>query len=303
MTTSIAQISANRTNAQKSTGAITQAGKNKISQNAVTHGLFSKQLVLANENPLEYQSLLEELHRSLRPVGILEHSLVERIAISLWKQKRLVKAENARLNLELQTRKITDAVNSELNWSFSPHAASEKDLTPIDYEQFEHWEAILREYETIDLSESFDVSKIEAQLPTIFNELCIGAKFNAVTPEGYLKKHETPSHYFKNIARYCHDELQQLERKQLVLAVAEMIQDKRAILPEKSRESLAKYQVMLDNELYKAIKALRETQEWRVSTLPAANESFVLNCPPRPYFIFVGNMGSCIGLPSKFSHI
>jgi hypothetical protein len=278
MNTSIAQISANRANAQKSTGAITQTGKAKVAQNAITHGLFAEQLVLATENPLEYQSLLEELHSSLQPVGILERSLVERIAISLWKQKRLEKAENARLNLELQTRKIADAVNSELNWSFSFHAVSEQDLTPIDYKQFERCEAILREYGTIDMSEPFDIAKIEAQLPTIFNELCIGAKFNAVTPEDYLQKYETPLHYFKNVARYCHDELQQLERKRLVLAVAEMIKNKRAILPEKSRESLAKHQVMLDNELYKAIKALREAQTWRIDMLPAANrQDYSLN--------------------------
>lgn len=33
------------------------------------------------------------------------------------------------------------------------------------------------------------------------------------------------------------------------------------------RDALAKYQVMLDNELYKAIKALRETQAWRLDSL------------------------------------
>jgi hypothetical protein len=109
ITTSIAQISANRANAQKSTGAITQAGKNKISQNAITHGLFSKQLVLADENPLEYQLLLDQLQQELSPVGILEQSLVERVAQTLWKQKRLVKAETAQLNLEHQTRQLDNS--------------------------------------------------------------------------------------------------------------------------------------------------------------------------------------------------
>jgi two-component sensor histidine kinase len=77
MTTSIAQISANRINAQKSTGAITEAGKKKVSQNALTHGLFSKQLVLAEENSLDYQLLLQQLQQEFSPVGILEQSLVE----------------------------------------------------------------------------------------------------------------------------------------------------------------------------------------------------------------------------------
>ncbi len=110
MSTSIAQISANRANAKKSTGAITQLGKSKVSQNAITHGLFAKQLVLMDENPLEYQSLLDELQRSLQPVGILEQSLIERIAISLWRQKRLVKAEAAYLTLEHQPKRIAPLV-------------------------------------------------------------------------------------------------------------------------------------------------------------------------------------------------
>lgn len=278
MTTSIAQISANRTNAQKSTGAITQAGKAKVAQNAITHGLFSKQLILADENPLEYQLLLEQLQQELSPVGILEQSLVERVAISLWKQKRLVRAENARLNLELQTQKLVNAVNSELNLSFSSHAISERDLTETDDVHIGRYETILLELEMIDLSKSIDITEIEACFPSVFQELCIGAKLNAVTPEEYLHKYETPSNFFKHVAHYCRDELQQLERKQLVLAVAQMVKDKRAILSEKSRDSLAKYQVMLDNELYKAIKAFREVQAWRIDTLPAANrDKFLLN--------------------------
>lgn len=271
MTTSTAQISANRTNALKSTGAITQAGKAKVAQNAITHGLFSKQLVLQDENPLEYQLLLDQLQQELSPVGILEQSLVERVAISLWKQKRLLKAEMAKLNLERQTQKLVHAVNNELNLSLSSRAITEQDLIKIEIEDIAHCEAILREYETLDLSESFDVIQIEVNLPFMFQELCIGAKFNALTPEAYMQKYETSAAFFKHVARYSRDKLSQLERKQLVLAVAELVKDKRAILPEKSRDSLAKYQVMIDNEMYKALKTLREQQEWRVNSLQSIN--------------------------------
>ncbi|MFA5961033.1 MAG: hypothetical protein WC785_11030 [Tatlockia sp.] len=41
---------------------------------------------------------------------------------------------------------------------------------------------------------------------------------------------------------------------------------------------LTKYQVMLDNELYKAIKTLRETQAWRLDALQSVSgeNGFVL---------------------------
>ena len=54
----------------------------------------------------------------------------------------------------------------------------------------------------------------------------------------------------------------------IVLEIAQMVRNKRAILQHGLlRDALAKYQIMLDNELYKAIKALRETQTWRLESL------------------------------------
>ena len=46
----------------------------------------------------------------------------------------------------------------------------------------------------------------------------------------------------------------------IVSAVAELVKSKHVILKEKLRDSLCKYQVMLDNELYKAMKAMRDAQ-------------------------------------------
>jgi len=65
MPTSAAQISANQTNAQKSTGPVTEIGKSKVAGNAIKHGLFSKNLILADEDPFEYQNLLGLLQSDL----------------------------------------------------------------------------------------------------------------------------------------------------------------------------------------------------------------------------------------------
>jgi hypothetical protein len=100
MTTSSAQISANQSNAQKSTSPITEIGKSQVANNAIKHGLFSKNLILADEDPFEYQTLLDQLQSELIPHGILEQTLIERIAVSLWRQKRLVRAETAYIDFE-----------------------------------------------------------------------------------------------------------------------------------------------------------------------------------------------------------
>ena len=103
MPPSAAQISANQINAQKSTGPISEIGKSQVANNAIKHGLFSKNLILADEDPFEYQNLLDQLQSELSPSGVLEQTLIERIAVSLWRQKRLIRAETAYIEFGPQT--------------------------------------------------------------------------------------------------------------------------------------------------------------------------------------------------------
>jgi len=89
------QMLANRKNAQNSTGPRSAQGKDKVSCNRITHSILSNKLLLDDENPYEYQSLLYDLQTHLKPTGTLELSLVEKIAVILWRQRRLVSAEAA----------------------------------------------------------------------------------------------------------------------------------------------------------------------------------------------------------------
>jgi hypothetical protein len=68
--------------------------------NAVKHGLLSGKLILEGEAPEDYQALMGGLERSLQPKGTLELALVEKVAIALWKQRRLVAAETASVLVE-----------------------------------------------------------------------------------------------------------------------------------------------------------------------------------------------------------
>ena len=52
---SVAQIRANRLNAQKSTGPRTAEGKAAASQNAAKHGLLAEQVVIKGEDPAEFE--------------------------------------------------------------------------------------------------------------------------------------------------------------------------------------------------------------------------------------------------------
>jgi hypothetical protein len=83
------QITANRRNAQLSTGPRTSAGKAKVSVNALKHGLTGHQVVLPNENPDEFESFRTGLLADLAPRGDLEVALAERIVIAIWRLRRV----------------------------------------------------------------------------------------------------------------------------------------------------------------------------------------------------------------------
>lgn len=88
------KIDANRANAQKSTGPTSPSGKAKAAQNAVKHGLSSREVVLADEDPEAYECLRNQLWDQLRPRNVLEEVVCE-ITETAWRIQRLVRVEKA----------------------------------------------------------------------------------------------------------------------------------------------------------------------------------------------------------------
>jgi hypothetical protein len=89
-----AQVAANRSNAQKSTGPRTPEGKEKASQNAVKHGLFAREGVIRGEDGEEFEMHREMLLEQLNPAGALEEILAERIVDLSWRLKRAVQDQS-----------------------------------------------------------------------------------------------------------------------------------------------------------------------------------------------------------------
>jgi len=88
-----AQITANRINAESCTGPKTGAGKERSSQNALKHGLFSRRVVLPHESQDEYEGRLAELTAHYQPVGVQEATIVREIADNRWKLERARRIE------------------------------------------------------------------------------------------------------------------------------------------------------------------------------------------------------------------
>jgi hypothetical protein len=86
-----AQTSANRANAQKSTGPRTPEGKETAAQNALKHGLFARETVIRGEDEDEFEMHREMLLGQLIADTPLEEILAERIVDLSWRLKRAVR--------------------------------------------------------------------------------------------------------------------------------------------------------------------------------------------------------------------
>lgn len=75
--------------------------------NALKHGILSKLAVLAHEDHAEFADLLAALIEEHRPAGMTERHLIEELATIIWRKRRVLLAEGAKINEGLK-----GAVNS-----------------------------------------------------------------------------------------------------------------------------------------------------------------------------------------------
>jgi hypothetical protein len=78
-------------------GSRSHTGKTRSSRNSLKHGIFSYATVLQGEHPKQYASLLEALRKDLKPQGGLQELLVEKLAMTTWRYRRLILAESAEI--------------------------------------------------------------------------------------------------------------------------------------------------------------------------------------------------------------
>src|SRR5262245_34312815 len=104
------QIEANRRNALKSTGPVTDDGKSIVARNALKHGLFTADLLVEGEDPHDLAEHRRKLLADLAPQNYTEELLVERIISVTWRLRRLSAAEQQHLNdlADDQRDRLTD---------------------------------------------------------------------------------------------------------------------------------------------------------------------------------------------------
>ena len=217
------RLAANRANAQHSTGPITIAGKAISSRNATRHGLLSDKLFLDDENPDDFDTLLDDLVRSLAPTGALEMSLVERIAVTLWRQRRLVHAETASVSLARQAQKIAGGVSHELGRGYGSEL-KESELGAFDAERVTWSRNAIAEIEALEV---IDIRSIEQAAPLVFEQLKADAGEDQEDPATFAEGHKGGlTGYIAELLIWCRKQLREAEARPHIMALAEHVRAK-----------------------------------------------------------------------------
>ena len=93
MTADTPRRSANRVNAQKSTGPSTPEGKSKSSRNSLTHGLCARDVLIPGENQARHDALRIAIWDEIQPESELEAVLCDNLVATQWSIERCQASE------------------------------------------------------------------------------------------------------------------------------------------------------------------------------------------------------------------
>ena len=82
------QVEGNRRNASKSTGPVTEAGKERSRRNAIRHGLTAETVIGDLEDEEDYKRFEAAITADFNPETAVERELVLRLASALWRLRR-----------------------------------------------------------------------------------------------------------------------------------------------------------------------------------------------------------------------
>ena len=83
------KVRANRENAKKSTGPRTLSGKEKVSGNALTHGLTAEKHVIIGESIEEFNTFKDSMLKVYEPFGAYEEEIFIKLIELLWRLRRV----------------------------------------------------------------------------------------------------------------------------------------------------------------------------------------------------------------------
>lgn len=295
-TTSLAKRESNRENAARSSGPRTLEGKAVVRLNALKHGLLSKELVISQgdgkEDANEFATLLNDLCNELSPQGTIEEILVEIIARSYWRLRRVTRFEVGILRKRLD-RVVAD-YKPQINWDDEKVniLTDYKSLVKAEKELMKGYESVITLLEGDLIIDKVTEAGDEIGIYFFYVRL-IRSEFltdaSSINPELFVNRltkfeitlEEMREFLLKNgwddkkirssfirqcvagISR-CKERIEELERRgrKAELKASRLIQTKS--LPDAlSMERIIRYENSIERQLYRALDQLERIQRKR----------------------------------------
>jgi len=298
MTVSERQLKANKKNAQKG-GVKTSEGKAIVKHNALKHGLLAKEIVITvgegAENPEEFSVLMQDLNTQLKPEGILEEMLVEKIAVAYWRLRRAYTYEVGLIRNELDH--ATDDYYDKTGWLDKERNKTDEEIdqeTQQNAEEIKKWRksaSRLRNMRkngkplevTYDLDDSWEwlCDKVSYLLPrtddgkiAILGSQMLREFFNENLSWTDEEIWEALIDICQEKRQECENEISALDKEKKKNKLKLQVVKKLGNIPSKEElDRLLRYEGALERQFYKALNQLERLQRLRLGdAVPAPVE-------------------------------
>jgi hypothetical protein len=254
-----AQIKANQENAKKSTGPLTEEGKQRSSMNAMTHGIFSTIPLLPGENLEQFKLLEEEIIKAYQPTDAMECLLVQRVYLTCMRQIRLREAEAAKLEIsmmpEVMCKTVTQLFEHNSDKRFTAEDMSE--LTEAHYMFAQALEKEIKEshYQSLALT----IEMIKEKMPLTSRHMKdIHEEEYKLSWEEFIQKPGMLRAAISMLAKKVKIQLASTKNNHIAYTLKHKLKIVHRIPHGDDMTLFTKYQVQLDTDLYRSMKALQD---------------------------------------------
>ena len=266
-TPSKAKIKANRQNAKRSTGPISIQGKLKVSQNAITHGIFAASPLLPNENAEEFKNLCQGIAEVYPAVDAIAAGLVERIILAIWRQKRLRIAEAAKLQISMTPEIMAEEISDLLRLPYSMRINAEA-ISQEQEDAYNYWKKVVEEFDRLNIKAApSNLAQVSTGAPNVYYQLKQHALKSVASYDIFMKSPDKIIASLESIKKQAEDIVANNEIKHTAYTIAEQMKLAKLIPDGKSVDFLSKYQVQLDTDFYRAVDAYKKHLAWRAENL------------------------------------
>ena len=254
-----AQIKANQENAKKSTGPLTEEGKQRSSMNAMTHGIFSTIPLLPGENLEQFKLLEEEIIKAYQPTDAMECLLVQRVYLTCMRQIRLREAEAAKLEIsmmpEVMCKTVTQLFEHNSDKRFTAEDMSE--LTEAHYMFAQALEKEIKESGYASLALTIEMIKEKMPLTSRHMKDLHEEEYK-LSWEEFIQKPGMLRAAISMLAKKVKIQLASTKNNHIAYTLKHKLKIVHRIPHGDDMTIFTKYQVQLDTDLYRAMKALQD---------------------------------------------